>query len=156
MLNWSAEDLAHHLEGSGLERQRATRILAILHRIKGDFGRFDLQGLGQLDPSAAEAYLTSLPGVGLKTAKCVQLFSLGTAVLPVDGHLLRVARRLKLLPRGLSRDRSERRLEALVPAKLRRAFHINAITLGREVCRPVRPRCEECPLVSLCPFPLAG
>ena len=45
----------------------------------------------------AEAYLVSLPGVGIKTAKCVLMYSLRRAVLPVDTHVARVSRRLGLL-----------------------------------------------------------
>jgi endonuclease-3 len=42
-------------------------------------------------------------------------------------------------------------MDELVPARLRVSMHVALIRLGREVCKPGRPRCEDCPLVDLCP-----
>jgi endonuclease III len=67
----------------------------------------------ELSDDEAMDYLLSLPGVGVKTAKCVLMYSLGRAVLPIDIHVLRVAKRLgwcRSTPPGTDVDRQlERR-----------------------------------------------
>jgi endonuclease III len=42
-------------------------------------------------------------------------------------------------------------LEAITPPEIRVAMHVGLIRLGREICKPGRPRCEICPLVDICP-----
>ena len=98
----------------------------------------------------AQAYLTSLPGVGIKTAKCVLMYSLGRRVLPIDTHVARVSQRLGLVTGGLTRDRFATEVEKAVPAEYRYDFHVNALMHGREVCRALRPRCSSCQLSDLC------
>lgn len=143
--------LAAVLGEAGLSKQKARRLLGILTRIYEDFGDFDLRALRHIPAREVERYLVSLPGVGLKTAKCVQMYALGTAVLPVDTHVHRVALRLGLLPGSSSPSTSHAALESVVPQRERYSFHVNAIALGREVCRPLRPRCPVCPVAGLCP-----
>jgi endonuclease III len=67
----------------------------------------------------AEAYLTSLPGVGVKTAKCVLMCALDRPVLPVDTRVGRLTRRLELAPGGLRDGKLHTALEAVVPLALR-------------------------------------
>jgi endonuclease III len=143
--------LAELLGGAGLSHQKARHLLGMLCRVRDDFGDFDLRALAKLPPREAERYLLSLPGVGLKTAKCVQLYALGEQVLPVDTHVHRVASRLGLLPKRSIPSTSHATLERVVPRRDRYSFHVNAIALGRQVCRPVRPRCPGCPVAALCP-----
>ncbi|HEY2803744.1 MAG TPA: endonuclease III, partial [Actinomycetota bacterium] len=96
-------------------------------------------------------YLTSLPGVGPKTAACVLAFSLERPALPVDTHVYRVAERLGFYPPKTSAKAAHAILAAAVPPGDRVEFHVGLIRLGREICRPGRPRCEICPLQDLCP-----
>ncbi|MCD4690718.1 hypothetical protein K8S17_04580 [bacterium] len=66
-------------------------------------------------------YLMAFDGVGRKTAVCAALFELGRDIMR------------KLVPKG-------------------RAYllHVNLVRLGREICRPQRPRCTDCPLKAHC------
>lgn len=98
----------------------------------------------------AEAFLTSLPGVGPKVAKCVLMYSLDRKVLPVDVHVHRVARRLGFATKKRP-DTSQDLIEAEIPSNLRYGFHVNAVAHGRKVCKS-EPLCDRCPLVSICRY----
>ena len=101
--------------------------------------------------SEVRAYLTSLPGVGPKTASCVLAFSLGRPALPVDTHVHRVAARLGFFDGKVGAGRAHEIMERAVPPRLRVRMHVGLIRLGRMICKPGRPRCEDCPLNDLCP-----
>lgn len=135
---------------AGLSGQRALRLKQIADRLIHDFGQVSLAELVDSDDKTVQDYLTSLPGVGVKTAKCVMMYSLGRQVLPVDTHTARLATRLGLVPSG-SMAATDRELPVVVPPPLRFDFHVNAVAHGRAVCRAIKPRCDDCVLSSLCP-----
>jgi hypothetical protein len=126
-------------------------VMAVLAAILAERGTLSLDFLADLPPHEARRYLTSLPGVGPKTAACVQVFCLGQPALPVDTHVHRVARRLGLIRPTLSADAAHEVLERAVPPPLRYAFHVLLIWHGRQVCRAPKPRCDACVLLGLCP-----
>jgi len=142
--------VADAIRSGGLANTKAPRIQAILRAVLEREERFDLARLRRLPDGEAVRYLTSLPGVGPKTAAVVLAFALGRPAIPVDTHVHRVATRLGLVPRS-SAERAHRALEALVAAELKVPLHVGLIRLGRETCKAGRPRCQECPLVDLCP-----
>lgn len=135
---------------AGLARVKTQQLRAALRKIRRDFGRCDLSALRTASAVEAERYLTTLPGVSNKVAKCVMMYTLGFAVLPVDVHVHRVATRLGWTSRKRA-DQSHDELEALVPPALRYAFHVAAIAHGRQVCRPV-PECQVCPIADDCDY----
>lgn len=143
--------LADVIRSGGLANTKAPRVQAILREILEREGRYDLSVLRGLDDRAAREYLTSLPGVGPKTAAVVMAFALGRDAIPVDTHVHRVSRRLGLIPPKASAERAHELLHDLVPDELKTPLHVGLIRLGREVCKAARPRCEECPLADLCP-----
>jgi endonuclease III len=143
--------VADVIRSGGLANTKAPRIQQILREIRERRGRYDLSFLRRRTDEEAREYLTSLPGVGPKTAAVVMSFSLGRAAMPVDTHVHRVSGRLGLIPPKTSADKAHRLLEDLVPPELRTSLHVGLIRLGREICKAGRPRCEECPLVDLCP-----
>jgi endonuclease-3 len=145
------ERVADVIRSGGLANTKAPRIQQILREIRERQGRYDLSFLRRRTDEEAREYLTSLPGVGPKTAAVVMSFSLGRAAMPVDTHVHRVSGRLGLIPPKTSADKAHRLLEDLVPPELRTSLHVGLIRLGREICKAGRPRCEECPLVDLCP-----
>lgn len=150
------EQLAEVIKDAGLSNQKAPRIKAILERVFADFGKVSLAHLGRLSDAEAEQYLTSLPGVGTKTAKCVLMYSLDRAVLPVDTHVWRLSKRLGLVQGELSYSTVHEALENVVLPEDRYSFHVNAISHGRAVCLAKKPRCVGCPLMSICPSWLTG
>ena len=143
--------LADAIRVGGLSNVKAPRIRAILREIHDREGRYDLSFLTRMSDTEATAYLSSLNGVGPKTAAIVLAFSLGRNALAVDTHVHRVARRLGLVPPRSSAERAQVILEELVPPEVRVPMHVGLIGLGREICKAARPRCEVCPLNDLCP-----
>ncbi|MBX3233519.1 MAG: hypothetical protein KIT84_10985 [Labilithrix sp.] len=137
---------------AGLSYVKAPRLLRLFETLRSDFGKVTLEPLRLMTDDAAEHYLTGLPGVGVKTARCVMMYSLARQVLPVDTHVWRVAKRLGLLEEDIPYPRVHAALDEVVASADRYAFHVNAISFGRELCLPRGPRCEACPLLRLCPF----
>ncbi len=144
-------DVADAIRSGGLANTKAPRIQEILREIDRREGSFDLSGLRRLSDPDARAYLTSLPGIGPKTAAVVLSFALGRDTIPVDTHVHRTARRLGLVPPKASAERADRLLHDVVPDGLRTPLHVGLIRLGREICRAPTPRCRLCPLKDLCP-----
>jgi endonuclease-3 len=143
--------VAAAIRSGGLANTKAPRIQAILREIREREGRFDLSSLRQMSDRATNEYLSSLPGVGPKTAAVVLAFSLGRDALPVDTHVHRVTTRLGLIEPGTSAQKAHRVLAELVPAEIRVPLHVGFIRLGREICKAGRPLCEHCPVFELCP-----
>jgi endonuclease-3 len=135
----------------GLARAKARAILGALSRLSKERGGYTLDFLRSMPLPAARAYLTSFPGVGVKTANILLLFSFGFPVFPVDTHILRVTKRLGLVPAGADLAKAALSLEPHVPAGGHGPLHLNLIRLGRELCRPRAPLCPSCPLLPVCP-----
>lgn len=141
----------------GLVNQKAPQMVAIARKLHADFGRVTLDPLREMSDSEAEVYLLSLPRVGKKVARCVLMYSLGRDVLPVDAHVLRVGKRVGLLPPDASWARAHDLIHEAVPPEHRYALHVGLVVHGREVCTYRNPRCGQCVLRAegLCPG-LAG
>ena len=147
----SVEDIAGAIKLGGLAQVKAPRIKRILRQIQEQRGPLDLMFLKKMPVAEAKAWLRSLPGVGPKTAACVLLFSLGKPVLPVDTHILRMAKRLGLIDSRVSAEKAHEILGDMVPPRHVYQFHIHMIEHGRRVCKAQRPRCPECVLLKVCP-----
>lgn len=147
----SAKEVEEAIRPAGLARAKAGAILHALSRIHRDRGKYSLDVLEDMPLAEARGYLTSFPGVGVKTANVVLLFSFGKEAFPVDTHVLRVARRLGLVPPKADLSRAALLLEPHVPRGEAAPLHINMIRLGRGICRPRNPLCRDCPLLPVCP-----
>jgi endonuclease-3 len=143
--------VADAIRSGGLANTKAPRIQAILREVHDREGAYDLSRLRDVSDADARAYLTSLPGIGPKTAAVVLSFALGRDAIPVDTHVHRVARRLGLVPPKATAEQADRLLHDLVPEGLRTRLHVGLIRLGREICKAPTPRCNVCPLKDLCP-----
>lgn len=94
--------------------------------------------------------LTTLPGVGRKTANVMLAVVWGGAAMPVDTHVFRVSNRI-----GLTRDSktplaTERTLVKHIPAALLPDAHHWLILHGRYVCKARKPLCDECIISAYC------
>lgn len=94
--------------------------------------------------------LTTLPGVGRKTANVVRSVALGLPGLPVDTHVGRLAKRLGLTVED-DPVKVELELNPMVPAAERGAFSLRLILHGRRVCAARKPQCGSCSLADFCP-----
>jgi endonuclease III len=139
------------LRPAGLSHVKSRQIRAALRAIRQRFGRRGLIPLKRWQPEEAEDFLTSLPGVSKKVAKCVMMYTLGMRVLPVDSHVHRVAVRLGWTNKKRA-DQCHEELEALIAPTLRKNFHVCCIAHGRKVCRPAKPLCHQCGIRRYCAF----
>ena len=147
----SPKEVEEAIRVGGLARAKAKAILGALSRIHRERGGYSLDFLAGMPLAEARSYLTSFPGVGVKTANVVLLFSFGMEAFPVDTHILRVTKRLGWVPPSADLSRAALLLEPHVPRGESMPLHINLIRLGREICRPRTPLCPGCPLLPVCP-----
>ena len=136
----------------GLAKTKSTRLQALLRELRARLGEdWDAAPLSTMPIPEAKAWLTSLPGVGPKTAACVLLFSLGRPALPVDTHVHRVSQRLGLIGPKVNAVAAHEALESQMPAEQYYDYHVGVIRHGRRVCKAQRPRCDACVLAGGCP-----
>jgi endonuclease-3 len=95
--------------------------------------------------------LTTLPGVGRKTANVVLNCAFGEETFAVDTHVFRVANRT-----GLAKARTPEKVEALLEKRVPGPFRVHAhhwlILHGRYICKARLPECWRCPVVDLCEY----
>jgi endonuclease-3 len=145
-------EVAASIKIAGLSQQKAPNIQAALRHISEERGELSLTFLKELPVEQAKRWLTSMRGVGPKTAAIVLLFSLDMPAFPVDTHVHRVSKRLGLIPPKTTREKAHDLLETMMPPEMYHDFHLNLIRHGREVCQARSPRCEVCLLRDVCSY----
>lgn len=144
------DEIEDAIRAAGLGKQKARYIRGCLERILHDFGELSLDELATMDTQSAMSYLTSLPGVGHKTAACVLLFAFGKPVFPVDTHIHRIARRMNLVKDDASAIETQAYLDSIIPNEIKHQLHLNLIEHGRRVCTPRKPSCDSCIIARYC------
>ncbi|MCX8206993.1 MAG: endonuclease III [Methanothrix sp.] len=152
ILNASEDEIADAIRPGGLADIKAARIKGALERLREDFGSVDLSPLQKMSPEEARSYLTSIPGIGPKTASVLMLFGFNMPAMPVDTHVYRVSRRIGLVPESASIAQTQKILEEITPRENYLSLHINLIRHGRLVCRARNPLCDRCELGDLCRY----
>lgn len=145
-------ELYEVIKPAGLGNIKAPRIQNTLRAIIERRGSLSLDFLEGLSLEEGKRWLTSLDGIGPKTAACVLLFALGKPALPVDTHVHRVAQRLGLIGPKVAADQAHVLLEAALAPECVYPFHVDMIQHGRLVCHAQRPQCAVCPLHDLCDY----
>ena len=145
-------ELAVSIRSSGMYNLKAKRIQATLREIHERVGKLDLSLIEKMEISEAKEWLTSLHGVGPKTAAIVLLFSFGLPVLPVDTHVWRVTKRLGIIDMKVSREKAHDLLEQILPSDCIPSLNKNLVQHGREICRAQNPKCNDCFLNDICEF----
>ncbi|WP_408927197.1 endonuclease III [Corynebacterium marquesiae] len=134
-------DLERILRPLGFQRAKAGHLLGIGEKLVADFQ-------GEVPRTVKE--LTSLPGVGRKTALVVLGNAFGIPGLTVDTHFGRLMQRL-----GLTGETTpvkiERDIAKLVPEEEWTMFSHRVIFHGRQVCHARTPECDACVLWDMCP-----
>jgi len=147
------DKIASVLRNAGLSRQKARNLKLILKKIKKDWGVLSLSKAKQFGNKDLEKYLRSLSGLGLKSARCIMMYSFMRKVFPVDSHCFRIIRRLGWIPSESKYcEYIQNYIQGLIPPELRYGLHVNLIQHGRKVCFPYRPRCKSCFLRILCQY----
>ena len=147
------DEIEEAIRPGGISKVKSARIKSILKAISETSadGELSLDWLPELTVAEAQAYLTSLPGVGRKTAACVLLFALGMHDVPVDTHVSRVSTRLGLLRPGAPFEEQHDAFLAFTPRGQALELHLNLLRHGRRTCHARRPECEACVLANTCP-----
>lgn len=135
------EDLWPFIRSLGLFRAKAKSIVGAMRAIAAEHG-------GRVPRERAP--LEALPGVGRKTAGVVLVHLGAGEAFPVDTHVGRVARRLRLT-RELDPGKVEQRLVQLLPRERWGRAHQLFVWHGRRTCTARKPACARCALEDLCP-----
>jgi endonuclease-3 len=145
-------ELTDVIRPGGLANQKAPRLQATLRTIREERGDYSLEFLAAMPALEGRAWLTSIGGIGNKTASILLLFCFGQPLFPIDRHVERVSRRVGLLPPRATIDQAhDLFLGLLAPDQMYEA-HVNLIQHGRKVCHAQRPDHDACPLRSRCRF----
>jgi endonuclease-3 len=142
--------LASAIRVSGLANVKSRRIKNILRQIRRERGKLSLDFLHDAPVAEAREYLKRFKGVGQKTIACVLCFACRKPVFPVDTHVLRVSKRLWLVPGKADADKAHERLQGLVPSELTYSFHVLLIFHGRRTCHARNPECGRCAVRTFC------
>jgi len=134
---------------AGIWRIKARRIKRIAEELAG--GSISLEEVLNMPYDEAKRLLSSLKGVGPKTADVFLMVMRREPVLPVDTHILRIMRRLGVADPRDDYESLRAKLESATRPEERIIAHLALIEFGREICRARNPRCGECPLASICP-----
>ncbi|WP_213271692.1 endonuclease III [Hyphomonas sp.] len=142
MLALGEEGVAGYIKTIGLWRNKAKNVIALSAKILDEFG-------GEVPRTRDE--LTTLPGVGRKTANVVMNEAFGEPTIAVDTHIFRVSNRTGLAP-GKTPDHVEAGLERITPPEFKKGAHHWLILHGRYVCKARTPDCWQCVIADLCAF----
>ena len=123
-----------------------TKSKAIIETSQDLIDRFDGKVPSTLDE------LTSLKGVGRKTANVVIANAFNGQTIAVDTHVHRVSKRLGLTSENSTPLKCEMNLLSVIPEDKRSKFHHQLILFGRNVCKAINPKCDECQLKNICKF----
>ncbi len=140
MARASEEEILDYIKSVSYPNSKARHLKAMATKLLADFG-------GEVPGTMQE--LTSLPGVGRKTANVVMGVAFGGDTIPVDTHVFRVSRRIGLAS-GKTPLEVEKTLLRHIPAHLRFRAHHWILLHGRYVCKAQKPQCETCKLQSAC------
>lgn len=120
------------------EKAKAIREIArIIHQDFGDNVPADID------------LLMSLPMVGRKTANCVLAYAFKIDAICVDTHVHRISNRIGLVT-SVAPEETEKQLERAVPRERWRSINELLVRFGQEVCTPLRPKHELCPITEFC------
>lgn len=146
------EDIELSIKVGGLARQKAVYIKEALNRIIQYQGDLSLDFLRDFSLEEAKSWLTSIPGVGKKTAAVTLCFAFGMPAMAVDTHVYRVTKRLGFIKEETTIDRAHDLLEQMVSPEKVYSLHVCLITHGRQTCKALRPLCNSCTLADICPI----
>jgi endonuclease-3 len=138
----------------GLAGQKARRIHEILHWIKEREEKVSLVFLKKMGFEEIKKTIGALKGIGPKTLHCLLLFGLGREAFPVDTHILRIGKRVGLLPEWMGAEKAHAWIVPFLPKGKCLSLHLNLIRFGRSVCKARKPQCHICFLTKECLHPM--
>ncbi|WP_164118820.1 endonuclease III [Sphingorhabdus sp. Alg239-R122] len=142
MLTLGEKSLKEHIKTIGLYNTKARNVIAMADILVNEHG-------GEVPED--RDMLTTLPGVGRKTANVVMNCAFGAETFAVDTHIFRVGNRTGLAL-GKTPLAVEKKLDKGTPAPFRAHAHHWLILHGRYVCKARTPECWRCNVADLCRF----
>ena len=136
----SVEDILQYVKSVSYPNSKAAHLQAMAQKLVEEFD-------GKVPDNMKD--LTSLPGVGRKTANVILGIVFHEATIPVDTHVYRVSHRLGL-SQGKTPNDVERDLTRHIPVELRFKAHHWILLHGRYVCKAQRPDCLNCGIQKYC------
>lgn len=138
------EELEQDIKSTGFYRNKAKNIIECCRRLLTEFN-------GEVPKDIDD--LTSLAGVGRKTANVIRGNIYNIPSIVVDTHVKRISKKL-----GFTKEddpvKIEYELMKVIPEDHWILYNIHIITLGRSICTARNPKCEECFLKGECPSSL--
>lgn len=134
-------DIENIIHSIGLYKNKAKNVLAIAQTL---LEKYD----GKLPSDKDE--LQKLPGVGNKTAGVIRCEIFQIPDLPVDTHILRISKRLKLALDSDDATSTELKLKKVFPKDRWIKTHHQLIHFGRDICLARYPHCDRCKLAEIC------
>lgn len=141
LMNANLNDVENLIRSIGLYKNKAKNIIATSKELVEKFN--------STVPSTMEE-LTSLPGVGRKTANVVLVEGFKIPAFPVDTHVERVSKRLGIAKQKDSVDEVERKIKKIYKKEQYGLLHHQFIFFGRYFCKAIKPNCQECRFLNRC------
>jgi len=135
------EDLEELIRSTGFYKVKAARIKEVSKIIHEKYD-------GKVPEEFEE--LISLPGVGAKTANCVLVYAFHIPAIPVDTHVHRISNRLGWVDTKTP-ENTEKELKNIIPKELWLKLNRLFVKFGQEICIPINPRHDSCPIEDICP-----
>lgn len=142
MVTLTIEQLEPYIHSCGFFNAKGKHILSMSQTLLDRFS-------GEVPSSMEE--LTSLDGVGRKTANVVLSNAFSIPAIAVDTHVFRVANRIGL-SQAKTVEKTEQQLMENIPKEAWGKAHHWLIYHGRQLCSAQRPHCNECPLKEVCEY----
>ncbi|MCC9136848.1 endonuclease III domain-containing protein [Pontibacter silvestris] len=154
VMNADVNELADTIQTTRYPGQKAPQIQQVLRTIKEERGEISIDFLADMPVEEAMAWLTGLPGVGLKTATLLLLFNFKKPVLPVDTHVFRVSQRVGLIGARVTANKAHAVLLDMLPKDAEELFnfHKHLFWHGQRICTFYSPTCEKCVLNRICNY----
>ena len=136
------EDIYDLIRPAGFYKQKAEKVIQTSKIIQENYKSKVPDNMDEL---------ISLPGVGRKTASCVLAYGFGLPAIAVDTHVHRISNLLGLVKTS-EPDDTEEALMFLVPQEQWHDINRLLVRHGQSICRPINPKCSECPISHVCDF----
>lgn len=138
----SVEKISQTIKKAGMRNQKALRIKKATEILINKFN-------GKVPNSLDD--LLSLPGVGRKTANIVLSYAFGMDTIAVDTHVHRISNRLGIV-NTKKPDDTEFALMEIIPKELWNPLNISFVEYGKNICRPINPKCDQCVVKKYCKY----
>ena len=142
LLEIDQEELEKLIYPVGFYRNKARQLKELAKQLVEDFG-------GKVPDSLEN--LLKLKGVGRKVANIVLSEGFGKPAIAVDVHVHRISNRWGLV-KTKTPEETEEALMKVVPREYWRDYNRLLVAFGQTICKPVKPKCGECPINKWCDY----